>query len=114
MPVSQAGFQPSLELSVVIPAHNEAARILLHLHSIVQYLNARAQTFEVIVIDDGSVDKTALVVHECAKRIPSIRLLRLPTCAGKGAAVRHGMQAARGHRQLFTDADGATPITELA
>jgi len=112
--VSQAGSDTSLELSVVIPAHNEAARIPLHLDSIVLYLNARGQTFEVIVVDDGSLDETAFVVHEYAKRVPSVRLLRLPTCAGKGAAVRNGMQAARGHRQLFTDADGATPITELA
>ena len=114
IPLSQAAPYSSLELSVVIPAHNEAARILLHLHSIVGYLNARAQTFEVIVVDDGSLDETACVVHEYAKQAPSVRLLQLPTCAGKGAAVRHGMQAAQGHRQLFTDADGATPITELA
>jgi dolichyl-phosphate beta-glucosyltransferase len=100
-------------LSVVIPAHNEVARILPYLHSIVEYMNARARTFEIIVVDDGSLDETASVVHEYAKRIPTIRLLRLPTCVGKGAAVRHGMQAAQGHRQLFTDADGATPITEL-
>ena len=76
-------------------------------------MNARARAFEVIVVDDGSLDETASVVHEYAKRVPSVRLLRLPTCAGKGTAVRHGMQAARGHRQLFTDADGATPIHEL-
>lgn len=109
----QAGSHTSLDLSVVIPAHNEAARILPHLYSIVQYMSAQARSFEVIVVDDGSLDETAPVVHEYAKRVPSIRLLRLPTCAGKGAAVRHGMQAARGHRQLFTDADGATPIHEL-
>ena len=110
----QEGCPTSLELSVIIPAHNEAARILPHLHSIVQYLTARAGTFEVLVVDDGSLDETAAVVQEYAQRVSAIRLLRLPTCAGKGAAVRHGMQAARGHRQLFTDADGATPIAELA
>ncbi len=111
--MSQAGSHTALQLSVVIPAHNEADRILPHLHSIIRYLNARAQTFEVIVVDDGSLDETASVVHEYAKQVPSVRLLRLPTCTGKGAAVRHGMQAAHGNRQLFTDADGATPITEL-
>lgn len=111
--MKHTGSRTSLELSVIIPAHNEAARILPHLHSIIRYMNARGRTFEVIVVDDGSLDETACLVHEYAKRVPSIRLLRLPTCAGKGAAVRHGMQAAQGRRQLFTDADGATPIPEL-
>lgn len=110
----QEKLSNSLELSVIIPAHNEAARILPSLHSIVRHLTDRAQPFEVIVVDDGSVDDTARVVHEYARQAPFIRLIRLPVCAGKGAAVRLGMQAARGRWQLFTDADGATPITELA
>lgn len=104
---------PVVDLSVILPAHNEAARILPHLHSIVRYLKARACAFEVIVVDDGSLDDTAVVVDAYAQRVPFVRLLRLPACQGKGAAVRHGMQVARGQRQLFTDADGATPITEL-
>lgn len=103
----------SLDLSVIIPAHDEAARILPSLHSIVRYLTQRAQTFEIIVVDDGSLDDTVRVVHEYTRQMPFVRLIRLPICAGKGAAVRHGMQAARGRWQLFTDADGATPITEL-
>lgn len=104
----------SLELSVVVPAHNEAARILPHLRSIAEYLAERALAFEIIVVDDGSLDDTAAVVRHFARQVPRLRLLRLPICSGKGAAVRQGMQAARGRRQLFTDADGATPIHELA
>jgi len=104
----------SLELSVVIPAHDEAARILPYLRSVVSYLTAGHRTFELIVVDDGSLDETAAIVHQFARHHPCVRLLRLPTCTGKGAAVRHGMQAARGRRQLFADADGATPIQELA
>jgi dolichyl-phosphate beta-glucosyltransferase len=103
----------SLELSVVIPAHNEAARILRTLCSVVSYLTGEHRTFEVIVVDDGSLDETAAIVNQFARHHLSVRLIRLPTCSGKGAAVRHGMQAARGRRQLFTDADGATPIQEL-
>lgn len=109
----QEGGHISLELSIIIPAHNEAARILPHLRSVVDYLSRRARTFEIIVVDDGSLDETATVVHEFARQVPYIRLICLPICAGKGAAVRHGMQAARGRWQLFTDADGATPIVEL-
>lgn len=103
----------SLELSVIIPAHNEAARILPTLRSIAHYMTSSGRTCEIIVVDDGSVDDTAGMVHAAARAIPLIRLLRLPVCTGKGAAVRHGMLAARGRRHLFTDADGATPITEL-
>lgn len=109
----QAGSYTSLDLSIVIPAHNEASRILPYLHSILAYLNRRARPFEIIVVDDGSLDETAAVIREFGRHAPCVRLIRLPVCAGKGAAVRQGMQAARGRRQLFADADGATPIEEL-
>ncbi len=108
------GDRNSLDLSVVIPAHNEAARILPFLESIVAYLTARARTFELIVVDDGSSDDTGRIVRQFGRPWSFVRLIRLPTCMGKGAAVRQGMQAARGRWQLFCDADGATPITELA
>jgi dolichyl-phosphate beta-glucosyltransferase len=103
----------SADLSVIIPAHNEAARILPYLRSITEYLTQRGRSYELIVVDDGSLDSTPALVHRYARQTPFVRLLRLPLRAGKGAAVRHGMQAARGRWQLFTDADGATPIAEL-
>lgn len=109
-PASQSA---ALELSVVVPAHNEASRILPYLRSIVHYLTRRARRFEIIVVDDGSLDHTSAVVQDFARHQSSIRLIRLPTCVGKGGAVRQGMQAARGRWQLFADADGATPISEL-
>ncbi|ALA60073.1 dolichyl-phosphate beta-glucosyltransferase [Nitrospira moscoviensis] len=108
------GASVSLELSVIIPAYNEAARLLPHLRSVVDYLSRHYRRFEVIVVDDGSLDDTAALVHGFTRQAPGVRLIRLPICSGKGAAVRHGMQAARGRRRLFTDADGATPIDELA
>lgn len=104
---------PVFDLSVIIPAYNEAPRILSHLQSIVEYLSAQNRSYEIIVVDDGSFDETATVVHEFARHLSSVRLIRLPTSAGKGGAVRQGMLAAEGRLQLFTDADGATAITEL-
>lgn len=102
-----------LDISVVIPAHNEAVRILPYLHAITSHLKRRLQTYEVLVIDDGSTDTTATVVTSFARTAPDVRLIQLPSCRGKGAAVRHGMQLAVGQLQLFADADGATPIQEL-
>jgi dolichyl-phosphate beta-glucosyltransferase len=104
----------SIQWSIIVPAHNEAARILPYLRSITSYMQDRGEPYEVLVVDDGSTDATASVVETAASSAPEIQLLRAPLRQGKGAAVRQGMQAAVGRLQLFTDADGATPIQELA
>jgi len=108
------GTSSVVQWSIVVPAHNEAARILPYLQSIASYMQERGQPYEILVVDDGSTDATAFVVETAASTIPEIRLLRAPLRRGKGAAVRRGMRAAVGRLQLFTDADGATPIQELA
>ncbi len=66
-----------------------------------------------IVADDGSIDGTARLVQARARQWPQLRLVRLGRNAGKGAAVRAGMLAARGDLRLFTDADMSTPIDQL-
>jgi dolichyl-phosphate beta-glucosyltransferase len=104
----------SPELSVIIPAHNEAGRILPYLQQIVAYCERQGRSYELLVVDDGSTDRTSLVVERLARVHPALQLLRLPACRGKGAAVRYGMQSAVGCLQLFADADGATPIQELS
>ena len=104
----------SIQCSIIIPAYNEAARILPYLRSITSYMQDRGQPYEVLVVDDGSADATASVVETVALSAPEIQLLRGRLRRGKGAAVRRGMQAAVGRLQLFADADGATPIQELA
>ena len=112
-PVLSRDALPPIDFSVVIPAHNEAARILPYLRAITSHLRARGCAYEVLVVDDGSTDSTATVVEAFVLTAPEVQLIRLPSCRGKGAAVRRGMQAAVGDLQLFTDADGATPIQEL-
>lgn len=99
--------------SVIIPAYNEEKRLPAYLHGIITYFDSRGESYEVIVVDDGSQDGTASVVERCRASAPSVRLIKLVENRGKGYAVRTGMLAARGTLRVFTDADGATPIQEL-
>ena len=103
-----------IQWSVILPAYNEAARILPYLRSVTSYMQDRGQPYEILVVDDGSTDATASVVETLASSATEIQLLRTARRRGKGAAVRRGMQSAVGRLQLFADADGATPIQELA
>lgn len=100
------------ELSVVIPAYNEEERLGATLERVLAYLEARRIPFEVLVVDDGSRDRTATVAEPFAGR--GVRVLRLPANRGKGAATRQGVAASRGSRVLMSDADLSTPIEELA
>ena len=103
-------------LSIVIPAYNEAQRLPAYLREIETYFceRNRQEQVEVVVVDDGSQDETSAVIERFRQKSFVIRVLRLPSNHGKGYAVRVGMLSARGELRLFTDADGATPIAELA
>jgi dolichyl-phosphate beta-glucosyltransferase len=101
------------QLSVIIPAYNEATRILPYLASITTYLTRRGDSHEILVIDDGSQDDTARCVEKLSVTERAIRLVQLSRNTGKGAAVRTGMMTARGDLHLLADADGATPIDEV-
>jgi len=99
--------------SIIVPAYNEAERLPPFLQRMVVYLDRYRRPYEILVVDDGSHDRTAQAVEVVAQQARHVRLIRLTCNMGKGAAIRRGMQAARGTLQLFTDADGATPIEEL-
>jgi len=103
-----------LSLSIVIPAYNEERRLPLTLDRIREFIQRRAFHFaEIIVVNDGSRDNTAQVVQTAAASDPRIRLVENPGNRGKGFAVRHGMQQARGEWILMTDADLSAPIDEF-
>ncbi|MCR4396539.1 MAG: glycosyltransferase family 2 protein [Candidatus Saccharicenans sp.] len=106
-------FRNSLYLSVVVPAFNEEKRIGFSLFRIKDYLQSRNISAEVIVVDDGSTDRTAEEAGEIMADYPEFRVITLPVNRGKGAAVRSGVLQARGELVLFTDADLSTPIEEL-
>ena len=99
------------ELSVVIPAFNEAARLGSSVARALDYLERRGASFELLVVDDGSRDSTGQVAAAYAGR--GVRLLTHPRNRGKGAALRTGVLASSGERVLLSDADFSTPIEEL-
>jgi dolichyl-phosphate beta-glucosyltransferase len=103
-----------LEYSVVVPALDEESRIERTLQDMVAYFRGRKTAAEIVVVDDGSRDATSSVVARVSHRCPEVRLIRLAQNHGKGYAVRTGVVNARGARVLLADADGATPIAELA
>ena len=103
----------TLSLSIVIAAYNESFRLPATLESIVSYCKASGETYEIVVVDDGSTDATAALVQTLSQQHSTIRLISLETNCGKGAAVRTGVLAANGDMILFCDADGASPIAEL-
>ncbi|MFD1875565.1 glycosyltransferase [Hymenobacter bucti] len=102
-----------MELSLIIPAFNEALRIGPTLRGAHRFLAARPASFEIIVVDDGSTDDTVALVTALAGELPGLRVLCSPANRGKGHAVRLGMRAATGSIRVFADADGSTPIAEL-
>lgn len=99
------------ELSVVLPAYNEARRLGPTLDRVTAYLEGRGLGHEVLVVDDGSTDGTAELVRMHPS--PAVRLIEQGTNRGKGAALRRGVAESRGRRVLLCDADLSTPIEEL-
>jgi dolichyl-phosphate beta-glucosyltransferase len=100
-------------LSVVIPAYNEEKRLPQTLEAVMAFLKKQPYESEIIVSDDGSQDRTAVLAGEILKGVP-YKILRTPQNRGKGHAVRQGMLAAKGDFILFTDADLSTPIEEVS
>src|SRR6266516_522962 len=102
------------KLSNVIPAYNEAARLGRTIHTVLEYLNEHLPDAELIIVDDGSNDDTALVARRSFVDTGSITasVIRTDPNRGKGHAVRSGLLAARADIALFSDADLSTPITE--
>lgn len=100
------------DLSIVIPSYNEELRLPATLARIAAYLPSLGGAVEVLVVDDGSSDRTTGVAESFRKTLPCLRVISNGVNRGKGFSVRHGMLEARGHIVLFTDADLSAPIEE--
>jgi len=109
MATSETSSAP--KVSIVVPAFNEASRIGESLRKIEAFLESVPWTAEVLVVDDGSSDKTADVVR--SMQTPTLRLIRNEYNRGKGFAVKTGVLASSGEYVIFSDADLSAPIEEL-
>ena len=100
-------------LSLIIPAHNEEHRLPPTLKAVDAYLEKQAYTSEILVVENGSQDLTAVVTEAFAADHPRVRLLR-EVGRGKGRAVRRGMLESAGDFRFICDADLSMPIEEVA
>ena len=98
---------------MVVPCFNEESRLLGSLARALEYLEADGRSYEVILVDDGSVDCTWELIREAERRHHAIRAVRLPVNRGKGRALAEGVAASSGDLVLISDADFSAPIDEL-
>ncbi len=105
----------SVQLSVVIPVYNEERNIPETLRRIEAFLSLKGVSWEVLVVSDGSVDKTGERIEALLKTKPQfpLKFLRSDINQGKGYAARRGMLDARGRYVLLTDADLSAPVKEV-
>ncbi|MBN2149797.1 MAG: glycosyltransferase family 2 protein [Anaerolineales bacterium] len=102
----------NLFLSIVIPARNEETRLPSTLEQVVDFLNVQPYATEVLIIENGSQDRTLQIAQDFARHHPQVRVLQCSQ-VGKGAAVRLGMLAARGEYRFMCDADFSMPIQQV-
>jgi len=106
------GSSLGLTLSVVIPAYNEEKHITDTINDVIKYFEEQSILFEIIVVDDGSSDKTLEKIRIQAESDSRIRALTNGQNRGKGYSVKHGVLESNGDYVLFTDVDLSTPISE--
>jgi len=99
-------------LSVVIPCYNEEKRIVAGLTTLVLFLKKQNYSWKIVAVDDGSTDKTQLLLKKQLKGLPH-QLLKHPQNRGKGRALRTGVLAATGKYIVFSDIDLSTPPDQL-
>ena len=100
------------ELSIVIPAYNESARIESALERVTCCVAEQGWNAEILVVDDGSSDETAQIVQRWMQTHPRLHLIQNPGNRGKGYSVRNGLLQAAGDIVMFTDADLSAPMEE--
>ena len=100
-------------LSLIIPAFNEERRIGKNLDRILSFLQSQPYPSEIIIVDDGSRDRTGELVRERCGKHSGVRIHQQPRNSGKGGAVKQGMLLGNGEYLFFSDADLSVPIEML-
>jgi len=100
-------------LSVVIPTYNKELRIAAALETVAGYLAGKPFASEIVVVDDGSSDRTTEAARRALEGRVASKVIRREYNLGKGASVKEGVLAASGEVILFSDDDLSTPIEEL-
>ena len=99
-------------LSIIIPAYNEEHRLPKTLEQVFVFLGTQNYTAEVLVIENGSQDRTLAIAQAYAEKYPQLCVLR-EEARGKGLAVKRGMLTARGEYRFMCDADFSMPVAEI-
>ncbi|HLX59425.1 MAG TPA: glycosyltransferase family 2 protein [Ktedonobacteraceae bacterium] len=100
-------------LSVIMPAHNEEEAIAHTVHEVIDTLSSWMQDFEVIVVDDGSRDRTGMILDTIARAQPCLRVIHHAVNQGYGAALVSGFEAVTKDLVFFMDSDGQFDIRDL-
>ncbi len=103
---------PNTHLSIILPAYNEERRLADSLEKIVSFLQQQTYTYEVLVVENGSTDRTLEIAQSFAERLSFIHAIH-EEGRGKGLAVRRGMLDATGDFRFMCDADLSMPIEEV-
>ena len=117
-PDGATGAQPEpgapIELSVVVPVYNEEAVLPLLVQRLRPIADAWGATHEILVVDDGSTDGTAVLLARMAREWPALRVVRLRANSGHQAAISAGLARARGRWVVTIDADLQDPPEVIA
>jgi glycosyltransferase involved in cell wall biosynthesis len=105
--------EPSAYLSVIIPACNEEPNLSTTLQDVAKFLEKKDFRHEIIIVDDGSKDRTSEIAAAEARRFDSFILLKNPANRGKGYSVKRGVLESGGEIVLFMDADNSTRINQI-
>ena len=99
-------------LSLIIPAHNEETRLTETLKQVFEFADRQSYSIEVLVVENGSLDRTFQIAQNFAAQHPPMRVLQNAQ-SGKGRAVRQGMLAAQGEYRFMCDVDLSMPVGEI-
>lgn len=102
--------QSAKEISIVIPAYNEASQIERCLREVEAVIRTFTCSYEIVVSEDGSTDGTDAIVSKMAQFNPNLALLHSPTRLGKGKAIKNALAASKGKVIAFMDTDLATDL----